>query len=807
MVTKRCPSSGPAILLAGALFFGPLPTAGPSALGGPSPASRTASPVPTRQDPSSAADIGFATAEQRSRWRLRGDGYELGFDSQETRNGGPSLRLALAPGAVYLDGGVAVATVHLAAAEARGRRLRLTAWIKSSTIGRGWAGLWARVDGSGGVLAFDNMGDRGVHGTTAWSHVEVDLNVPPEAAAIALGALLAGDGAAWVSDLTLALEPLSQVVAGKVVDPSGRPVNGALVAAIMADAGKPAAVVRTGRDGIFRAVVPAGAVSLTATASGLAAAFQPPTDAHNDGSQDVTLKLGEGGQPLLGELKAVGGLPPAGSRVALARFVEDGGGSFYGELDGAGHFAVRLPPGGYWITLDGSDYALRPSVVQLARDGRDQRVILTASRLLPVPDDVVSWLRLHVAPLRTAAPDQGLEDLRPLPSMLGNARIVALGEATHGTREFFLLKHRLLEFLVSEMGFTVFAIEANWPESLAIDDYVVHGKGDPAQALAGLFFVWNTEEVLDMIRWMRAFNADPAHIRKVRFLGFDMQSARVASHRVAAYLEKVDPPFARKMARSLAAFPDDPHRAARAASVAARVTARALVKRLDARKYAYAARSSQAEWELVRQHAAILEQSAELATPQQPDYRDRAMAQNVGWILAHQPPGARIVLWAHNVHVSYGRDTGGYTPMGEFLRQMFGSDYTNIGFMFDHGAFQAIRPAAQGFMGLHEFTVDPSPIDSLPAAFHRAGFPLALLDLRTCPTTGPIGTWLSAPHAVREAGAIFLGEPQMWMIPTAITKRFDALLYVDRTTRARPALPGAQSTGTGTSDSIPSDSR
>jgi erythromycin esterase len=107
-------------------------------------------------------------------------------------------------------------------------------------------------------------------------------------------------------------------------------------------------------------------------------------------------------------------------------------------------------------------------------------------------------------PIDSISSQSGFEDLRPLQSTILNARIVAMGEATHGTHEFFQLKHRMLEFLVERMGFTVFGIEANWPESLAINDYVLNGNGDPAEALAGLYFwTWNTKEVLDMIQWMR----------------------------------------------------------------------------------------------------------------------------------------------------------------------------------------------------------------------------------------------------------------------------------------------------------------
>ena len=90
---------------------------------------------------------------------------------------------------------------------------------------------------------------------------------------------------------------------------------------------------------------------------------------------------------------------------------------------------------------------------------------------ISVPSEVTSWFKSAAIPLDSTSPESGLDDLRRMESIIGNARIVAMGEATHGTREFFQLKHRMLKFLVEKKGFTVFGIEANWPESLAINDY------------------------------------------------------------------------------------------------------------------------------------------------------------------------------------------------------------------------------------------------------------------------------------------------------------------------------------------------
>ena len=124
--------------------------------------------------------------------------------------------------------------------------------------------------------------------------------------------------------------------------------------------------------------------------------------------------------------------------------------------------------------------------------------------------DLGAWIEAKAIPLNTTDPSAQLDDLEPLRAMIGNATVVGLGEGTHGTREFSRMKHRIFEFLVERMGFTVFAFEANLPEAFAVNDYILNGKGDPKVALKGLYF-WtsNTAEVLDLIEWMRRWNADP----------------------------------------------------------------------------------------------------------------------------------------------------------------------------------------------------------------------------------------------------------------------------------------------------------
>ena len=228
-----------------------------------------------------------------------------------------------------------------------------------------------------------------------------------------------------------------------------------------------------------------------------------------------------------------------------------------------------------------------------------------------------SWLATNAVRLETVEAGHGFADLQPLKPIIGSARVVALGEATHGTREFFQLKHRMLEFLVTEMGFNIFAIEATMFESFDINHYVLTGEGDSARALAGIYFwTWDTEEVRAMIEWMRSYNANTNHARKVRFYGFDMQSPARAARAVHEYLQRVDPDAAKTLGPVLLRLANpweverldglsDQSQRQMIASVAA------ILSRLDQREAKYVNLTSRRDWQMARQAARILSQNLE----------------------------------------------------------------------------------------------------------------------------------------------------------------------------------------------------
>jgi erythromycin esterase len=409
---------------------------------------------------------------------------------------------------------------------------------------------------------------------------------------------------------------------------------------------------------------------------------------------------------------------------------------------------------------------------------------------------VKQWLASNAIPLRTVEAGNGFADMQPLKKLIGSAHLVSLGEATHGTREFFQLKHRMLEFLVSEMGFTIFAIEATMPESFDINEYILTGRGDPVKALAGIYvWPWDTKEVLEMIEWTRSYNADPRHARKVKFYGFDVQSAVRAAKVTLAYLRRVDPQQAKGMEKELSLLANpytEPQFASltKESKAAAAEAIRAVLASFDSNKKDYVKFGSADEWALARQHAQVLAQNIEmkcenLLSRVQESARDRSMADNIRWILDHEGPDVKAVIWAHNGHVAV-QNQFGIDRMGMHLRRIFGSDMVVFGFAFNQGGFQAVENLFTSDRDLRTFNVDPAPVGSLDGMLASAGLRIAAIDMRTLPKDGEVAVWFSEPRLARSISANYSERyAAIGFSEDVAPKIYDALLFVEKTTAAR----------------------
>lgn len=388
----------------------------------------------------------------------------------------------------------------------------------------------------------------------------------------------------------------------------------------------------------------------------------------------------------------------------------------------------------------------------------------------------LKWISKHAIPVETANPESDHNDLMPLKDMIGDRRIVALGEGTHGTSEFFKMKHRIVRFLAEEMGFSVFAIEANMPEAREVNRYVLTGEGDPRKALSGLYFwTWDTSEVLAMVEWMKDYNLSGKG--RMEFYGFDMQFPDVAMAHVKEFVGKADPDFVESLEEHYGRVKEITQ-SMRTARDRSKIdfgkwheAAKAVYEHLKTRQDEHAESIDALEVDWAVQDALVVLQAAE-ANMQEKRSRDKSMADNLDWILAHTPPGSKVVTWAHNGHVS--KNPGTFKSMGHYLSQSHGDDMIVFGFAFHEGEYTAV-----GKNGINVYGTSPSEPGSVEWFLKSSGIPQMVLNLREASQGSKGGEWLLQELDFRSIGAMAMDYA---FSPRKIKEEFDALIYFEKTT-------------------------
>jgi erythromycin esterase len=395
---------------------------------------------------------------------------------------------------------------------------------------------------------------------------------------------------------------------------------------------------------------------------------------------------------------------------------------------------------------------------------------------IPAPQDseraVVEWLRASAISL----PDED-----PVPSaidkVLAEARVVGLGEATHGQHESFELKRKLTMHLVRKLGFRIVAYEASGATARACDDYVAGRSADASAALKGLgMMIWMNQENAALLDDLRAWNAAAAPKDRVRFFGVDVQDSVATADRLHALLAAPAPELA-----------------ARAQPFGERIeTLRTDVERAQ-KEITSKSSSAVAEEALSRARDLSRCMSAARMAPG----RDQAMAEVLLEELARDGDSSRAVLWAHNGHVTKGplrymqvEDPG----MGGVLRKTLGDRYYAVGFLFGAGEFGALANDPERGWGFRSYTIGEAPAGSFEAPFAAAKLDTAFLDLRGAPSTGPLARWLDEGHGQRWFGGYGIpsdveatSRDVATLQATFARVDFDGLVYIARTTASRPA--------------------
>jgi protein-L-isoaspartate(D-aspartate) O-methyltransferase len=393
-------------------------------------------------------------------------------------------------------------------------------------------------------------------------------------------------------------------------------------------------------------------------------------------------------------------------------------------------------------------------------------------------------------------------DLGPLLERIGDARVVLLGEETHGTSEFYRMRERISRELIIKKGFRFIAIEGDWPDAARIDNYVRHLEYAPSEWTAFARFptwMWRNNEVRDFVNWLRGHNAATKH-KGVAFHGLDLYSLHVSIRSVLNYLDQVDPnaaAVARKRYGCLTPWQGDPATYGHAALTGAyrsceKPVVHALRELLE-KRLAYAAHDGERFFDAV--------QNARLVANAERYYRIMYYGSRASWnlrdehmfttlknLLAFYGTASKAIVWAHNSHVGDAAATEmasrGEYNIGHLCRQEFGDNAYLVSFGTNSGTVAA----ASDWDGLMEIKkVQPALPKSYERLCHATGHARFTLGLRNRgDLTGAHG--LGKPQLERAIGVIYLPETERasHYFQAVLPRQFDEYIWFDETSAVTP---------------------
>jgi protein-L-isoaspartate(D-aspartate) O-methyltransferase len=394
--------------------------------------------------------------------------------------------------------------------------------------------------------------------------------------------------------------------------------------------------------------------------------------------------------------------------------------------------------------------------------------------------------------------------LGPLLDRIGDCPVVLLGEASHGTSEFYRMRERITRELILRKGFTAVAVEADWPDAARIDAYVRGRRpaGPRFEAFSRFpTWMWRNLEVRAFVDWLHEHNAavGPPD-QRVSFHGLDLYSLYTSRDAVISYLDGVDTDaaaLARHRYSCLTPWQQDPASYGRAV-VSGRFTGceAAVLNTLSdllRRRLDYAVEGGEdfadaAQNALVVAHAERYYRAMYYGSKESWNLRDLHMFETLQMVRSRRGPDAKVVVWEHNSHVGDASATEmgarGELNVGLLARRAYGDSAFLVGF----GTHEGVVAAATDWGGpMERKTIRPSHPDSYERFCHDATVPAFLLHLRE-PVRAEVRDELAEPRLERAIGVIYRPETELQShyFQASLPHQFDEYVWFDRTSPVRP---------------------
>lgn len=583
-------------------------------------------------------------------------------------------------------------------------------------------------------------------------------------------------------------------VSGKITDANGTALEGVWVAVFPCDpldlgeGGDKVVWVRSDSAGTFRCKIATGTYALSASHSKRVGSnltyFTVPKNALCN--LPMPVRLDRTGSIVQGRMKDIKNTPVNGMALFLQA---DAHGrprldSIRLARTSKGCFQVAMDPGDYYVqALTSCDLVHQGEWLSVGVQGATLEAIFEEAPS-PAPKAVRQWIRDQAVPLDLASSHAGFPEMAWTVPWSRKAQVVGMGEATHGTHDFFFFKQSALKSLVESGSINHFAMELNVVSAFRIDAFIQGETLDPIKDLPPALRV---EEIHAMLLWLRHYNAARGPSERVRFHGLDMDQPAPAFEYALAFFRRIDPATAAFMTRKLGGLASAESGASPAEEHLASAWLEAvdqLLSRLEVGAPSWPRKPSPLELGRVKMALLTLKQFVVLAKQGTAGagLREAAMADHVIRLLQQGGVGARILVWAHNGHVSKAHlGHHGFPPMGWHLKNALGPSYMSLGLAFRRGRFNALNEGGSG-PWLVPYEVGPAPDGTLDAALSSAEKPSLFLDLHKVPQAGKVRDWFRRPQ-----GSWFFplkvhsSDLHEHVLPGKALEQYDGIVFFENT--------------------------
>ena len=397
----------------------------------------------------------------------------------------------------------------------------------------------------------------------------------------------------------------------------------------------------------------------------------------------------------------------------------------------------------------------------------------------------VNWLKNNLIKTDTLFNSR---DTSGVKQQFQNIEIIGLGEGTHGTSEFYQIRHTLSEQLIRQLDFNIIALEANYYEGVQLNNYINHGKGNLSAIIDSmLLWCWHSQEFMNSIKWLKSYNDTVPEIKKVKIYGIDIQSRKEEADIVIDYLQEVNAKYPIKVENALNIIKESGFKPV---SPEYENIVNEITDTLIKNKNTYISKTTYQAWQETYHCLTLLAYANKYFRDKKErmflygEIRDIYMYNNVNYVSEQEGKDSKIIIWAHNKHISKWKNCGQlnlmcYKTMGHYLKNKYKSKYYSLGTIFNQGYFNTVN--LDGVLCAHY--LEPAPAGSAPDILSKTNineFFINFMEYKK--NEKPVQEFLNNKIYIYTAGSsVEFGTARK----ISLAESFDGIIFVDKTHATR----------------------